>query len=971
MMRTTLRRGWVAALALALACCLALPLAAQTDVTSSRISGTVTDTSGAKLPGVTVEAKNTETGLVRSELTDANGFFNILNLPTGTYDVSATLDGFATATASSVRLLVGTAPSVNFSLPQAKVSESIVVTAEQRPVVEVTNTSASTTIQAEQIKNLPVSGRNYANLVYATPETRADSERGNISISGQRGINTNVTVDGVDYNDPFFGGTVGAAEGRAPLSLSQETIKEFSVITNGASAEFGRSSGGFVNVITKSGTNAYRGSVFYYDQPKSLTSDFADGRKASDQKKQQYGLSFGGPIIKDKLFFFASYDKQKQDLTVPIATSVLDPTVFAKYPVLASPADYIQGTNGSVLFGRVDWQMSESQHFLLRLNNPKYDGPNGTSNSTTRSASYNGVEGMNSHAWVGSWSSIWGSNFLNDLNLNYVKEDTPRADKGLNLTDITINNPRINYGEVSFLPIVSTTKRKAFGDTFTFTKGDHVAKFGAEYNDTSIDQIFKGNWRGVYVFNTKDDLLAGKWAQYRQFGGLGGLTSDQAGQAAFGQKETAAFVQDQWFVTPQLTVQAGLRWEKLDNPNDPILNQNDRNANGSFNLTGHVPDSNNQLSPRIGISWSPDAKTAVRLSAGRYWARTPGILLAQLYTSNGLKGTQYTINAKTTGGVVTGAPTDPLSPGWGANFNPQGVEPINFTKIPTPTQLGVFALDPNFKNQYTDRITIGGEREILPLMSVALDYTYARGHNVQRLTDINLQYDGTVSSVNGLPVYSGTRPDPFYGRITTGKSDGRSLYNALTGTLVRRYANHWSLYGAVTYSKDKDNDSNERNFSGIQAEDVNNLDLNYGYSNRDQRWKSVLNGVWDTPWWGIGISGVFRYATGSPYNVTVGTDLNKDGFFNDRPTINGQHIARNSERQPDFYSLDLRLSKGFDIGPGDLKLFVECFNCSNAANRSTSNTVWGSGQTPSASFGKLNLVTNQPRTLQLALRYDF
>jgi hypothetical protein len=176
----------------------------------------------------------------------------------------------------------------------------------------------------------------------------------------------------------------------------------------------------------------------------------------------------------------------------------------------------------------------------------------------------------------------------------------------------------------------------------------------------------------------------------------------------------------------------------------------------------------------------------------------------------------------------------------------------------------------------------------------------------------------------------------------------------------------------VTYSKDKDSDSNERNFSGIQAEDFNNLDLNYGYSNRDQRWKGILNGLWDTPWWGLGLAGTFRYSTGSAYNATIGTDVNNDGVREtDRPTVGGQHFERNSFRQPDFWTLDMRLSKSFNIGPGDLSLFAECFNCTDHANRVTNRTVWGTGQTPAAGFGALNSWINPPRTFQLALRYDF
>jgi hypothetical protein len=424
-------------------------------------------------------------------------------------------------------------------------------------------------------------------------------------------------------------------------------------------------------------------------------------------------------------------------------------------------------------------------------------------------------------------------------------------------------------------------------------------------------------------------------------------------------------------------VTAGVRWENLDNPNAAVLNQNDVNANGSFKLNGKIPDSNNNISPRVSLSWAPDEKTAVRGSVGRFWSRTPAILFAQLLTANGVRATQLIINSQQSGGVVTGPPTDPLSPGWGSAFNPVGVAPIDFSRITTIAKPGVFAIDPNFDNPYTDRVTIGAEREVFARTSLALDFTYAETKQLERLTDINRVYSGTTAP-NGLPSYSSTLPNPYYARITTLLSDAKSKYVGVTATLNRRFADSFSLYAAVTYSKDKDNDSNERNFSGIQPEDFQNLDLNYGYSNRDQRWKGVVNGIWQSPWWGIGMSGSFRYSTGSPYTGIAGRDVNNDGNNTDRPTVDGVHFDRNSFRQPDFYELNLRLSKGFKIWEGNLQLFAECFNCSNAANRfvTSANQTYGAnpslGVNPTVNprFGVEDGV-GTPRTVQLGIRYDF
>src|SRR5437867_4915788 len=675
---------------------------AQTDVTTSRITGTVTAAAdGGALPGANVEVKNQDTGLLIVAVSDRDGFYRALNLPTGSYTLTATLDGFHPASPENVRLLLGVPRTVNFNLQPSTVSEAVTVRGTV-PEVEITNTAASTTISTEEIKQLPISGRDFKNLVLLTPQVRIESERGTLSISGERGINTSIMIDGVDYNNAVFGGQVGGAEGRAPLSISQESIKEFTVITNGASVEFGRTGGGVVNVITKSGTNSFHGSGFYYNQPKGLIADFADvtvngvttkGKKPADQKKEQFGASLGGPIMRDRLFFFGSFDDQKKSITVPINASVLDPDIFAKYPQLVSPDTYAQTQDGWVGFGRLDYQAGSAHRFMVRANVNDYKGVNGTSDSQTRTASYNGIEGLRTYAYVGNYSGQFTPSLLNDLNLNYVKEDTPRKDKGLNLPEIQLGVNR--YGEVSFLPIVTTTHKKAVADTVTYLVREHVVKLGGEYNYNDLTQIFKGNWRGVFIFNNKADLLAGRWFQYRQFGGLGGRTSDEGGMASLHQKELAFFAQDQWFVTPKLTVTAGVRWEKLDNPDEPILNPFDQNPNGSFRLTGKIPDENKAWSPRLGLSYAIDNKSVVRFTAGRFWSRTPLLLWVQPFTSNGIQATQYTVTAQQSGGAVTGPPTDPLSPAWGSAWSPVGVERINFQAVPNPVRPGVFWVDPH------------------------------------------------------------------------------------------------------------------------------------------------------------------------------------------------------------------------------------------------------------------------------------
>jgi Carboxypeptidase regulatory-like domain len=340
----------------------AVPLLAQVDVTTGRISGQVVDETGAALPGASVEAKNKDTGLALVAVSDSRGVYRIVSVPVGTYAVTASLQGFGKQTDARVVITLGSAPTVDFKLRLSSKAESVTVTATEA-VIETTQTSSQTTIDNNAIRSLPINGRNFTDFVLLAPNAQRETQRGNIAIGGQRGINTSVTLDGVDYNDAFFGGSSGdgSAEGRAPFTVSQESVREFQVIQNGASVEFGRSGGGFVNVVTKSGSNDFHGSAFYYNRPQATTAKFANGTDPRDQKTQQFGASIGGPILKDRLFFFGAWDQQIQSTTVPITSAlVTDPDIAARYPKLGqTDPSYIQEQNGKVFFGRLDFQLTD------------------------------------------------------------------------------------------------------------------------------------------------------------------------------------------------------------------------------------------------------------------------------------------------------------------------------------------------------------------------------------------------------------------------------------------------------------------------------------------------------------------------------------------------------------------------------------------------------------------------------------
>jgi hypothetical protein len=431
-----------------------------------------------------------------------------------------------------------------------------------------------------------------------------------------------------------------------------------------------------------------------------------------------------------------------------------------------------------------------------------------------------------------------------------------------------------------------------------------------------------------------------------------------------------------------------VRYEYQDNPDEPVLDARKvlDPARGLVEPDARIPDATNQLSPRLSLAWSPSPKTVVRLSGGRYYSRFPAILTAQLYTSNGIVGTQYTI----TGVGATGPAPGSAAPGWGARWDPTRVQQLG--SLPAGTTLaapGVFVIDPDFENSHTDQATLGGEQELLGV-SLGLEGIYAKSYDLQRMGDLNLVASSNPSVdcpglAPGVGCYgrfvagrrTPTRANPNYGRVSVYTSDARSEFWSVTFRVRKNFANGLRFFGSVTRASDRDTDSNERNFSGIFLEDVNAPEVNWGYSDRDQEWKVLGNLSYDFRITRAvdGFAGaVFSWSTGRPWTAIANADLNNDGVSStDRPTVDGAHFGRNTYRQPDGTTLDLRVGIAFGLGPGRLSVFGECFNCTDAANRFVPSTgqTWGTGGTPPSSFAVASGVTSQPRAFQAALRYDF
>lgn len=652
---------------------------AQSQASTGQITGIVTDPNGAVVPNATVTITNKGTNQEQTATTSDNGVYRFVLLQPSTYTVKASSTGFAEQTLD-VEVQVGRTVDANFTLGAAGATAEVTVTAES---IQTTTSNSDAVLNDTAIQNLPINGRRFQDFVTLTPTAQVDPSRGQISLSGQRGINTNVNVDGVDFNQPFFGGIRGGERSNSAFTIPQESIREFQVVAAGYSAEFGRSSGGIVNAVTKSGTNNLRGSAFYLIRPRQFArpNEFADalqeqrlsqivinGQTGVDATlaptQHQFGGSIGGPIIKDKLFYFGSYEQQRfraprQILYAPLVgftPNAAQQQVFDYYRGQEVP--FTQTNDAYAGLGKVDWQINDANRANVRFNYSRNRALNGVSTGetsfdpiTNRALNTNGTEKNRNIATVGQLISNFGANAINELRLQFAREDRPRIANELAPNVFTGIG---EFGTRNFLPTTQYDTRYQIADSLTYIAGNHILKFGGEYSRIFAEQVFGFGQTGEYVLTGQTPantltLLSNNRATTGFPNFLGRFDIPQAVyrqqignlQASIKVQELAFFAQDSWTVTsaPRLTINYGVRFETQFNPSPDASNTDLVNLvkNARFPLLGgrgidptQIPDSGLQIGPRVGFAYDPvgDGKTVVRGYAGLYYARTPLLLFA-------------------------------------------------------------------------------------------------------------------------------------------------------------------------------------------------------------------------------------------------------------------------------------------------------------------------------------------------------
>lgn len=960
---------------LAAAVLLQAPALAQNRATTAEITGLIEDATGGVLPGVAVTVTNRDDGLVRTGVSGGAGVYDVALLPPGVYDVEAVLDGFGPGTIDGVTLTVGARRTIHFTLSPAGVAEEITVTAATSAVETTTDTS-DVTVDSEAISNLPINGRRFHDFVALTPTAQVDPQRGQISLAGQRGINGNVSIDGADYNQPFFGGIRGGERSRFAFTIPQEAIREFRVVKAGYSPEFGRSTGGLVNAITKSGTNTASGSAFYLLRPEQLAARNAFGQEAAPTQ-HQFGGSMGGPIAPSRAFWFAAYEQQEFRAPREVRFARLGgftPTAasregFDHYKGHETPFEVTNDARAWLV--RVDVNLARASRVNVRYNGSTNRALNadGVGNvitpHTSRSLQTNGTEEDSTQTVVGQYTSAPSSDLLFELRGQYSREDRPRfANAAAPLVDLALGE----FGTRSFRPTTQFDWRAQAGGNVTWLAGGHAVKAGFDYNHVFIDQQFGFFQNGGYLVFGSDpeatlDVIGVGGAVPNRFDSRAAIYLQQIGnlRAAFATDEVGLFVQDEWRVAPTLTVNFGLRWDGQFNPAPPadnrVLLDQLRGAALPLGRTvdpAAIPNSAGQFGPRVGFAWDPAgaARTVVRGFAGIYYARTPLLLLAG--PMNNFRVPPGDLTVALPFRPPPGSPHDTVYDQMrliGIDLNQRSLGDLPTLTADQLTAIAaalgvesnpyaggrVTLVGEEFRNPMARQFGGGVQHELRPGWSAGADVLVVDTVHLHRNRDFNVPLptvrpdDPAQRSFFGLR--SGTaRPVPGLDSVTVRESTASALYRALTvSSEVRRGWGQLSAYYVL--SKSESNDDNERSAVAVQYENAYDLRPEYGPSLLDRRHQFRANGVVTLPA-AVDVATSLYVLSGAPFDARTGTDSNEDRGGVDRPyAAPGVPFGRNAFRDRPLADVNLRVQKRFSLGGSRQALVsLELFNLFNLDN---------------------------------------
>ncbi|HEX4164685.1 MAG TPA: carboxypeptidase regulatory-like domain-containing protein [Bryobacteraceae bacterium] len=964
-------------------------LLAQTSGGVGAISGVVTDSSGALVTGAKVVVENKSIGVRRELTTTGGGVFNASALePHSGYSVMITAPGFAAFEDRDITLHVGE----NVSLP-AKLTVQSAATAveveDQAPVVDNIKTDVSQTIDQTQINNNPINGRRVDQFVLLTPGVVPDGTFGDVSFRGVPGGNA-FLIDGNDTTDQYYNENAGRT--RIATQISQDAVQEFQVLTDSYSAEYGNAMGGVVNTVTRSGTNDFHASGFWFFRNRTLNARDPFASVNPPEVRNQLGGDLSGPIIKNKVFFFVNTEEQLRDF--PLVSSIINPSVISAASgtprwvgcgtgAHPASAQQCQGINKllpsffatlprtadeQTAFGKIDWHLNDKNTVSFDFNYVHFNSPNGiqTGAVVTSGGAFNsnGNDDVNVRNGRADWVFVPSGSVVNEARFGWFK------DRQADSVNNSVINPNIGtislsvagqaIGFANYLPRIDPSENRFEGaDNLSYTVGKHNFKFGVDFMSTEDYYNELNNGNGSYSFSNANAFAL----DY----GLGGTDYSTFSQT-FGNRVIdttlpmiGVYAQDQYRVNPNLTLYYGLRYEKNWIPQPPA-----QYVNSSYPETGRIAQDNLDFAPRVGFAYSMNQnRTVVRGGYGIYFSRYDTALIQTLFSANNNYTQSISLSPASSipGVTYPSFPTILLS---AAGLSTSGAGTIEFAR-------------PGLRTPYTEQADFGIQQQLDKDTSVTASYMWSRGAQFFSVRDANYPtvsnvYDtysilkaqgGTQIGTFTIPVYTfAQRFNKSYTHVYEVDNGGNNYYGGLSVQVQRRMSHGFFASLAYTWSHDIDTNlggiSNNEFFSSSSPTIFNgNYNGIRSTSSLDQRHRLVINWVWapvfshGTSLWdrlalnGWSLSTITTIATPLPYTETINVLSNPSGIANTGylSGFNGTSavpwLGINTGRLPnDTTRLDARLSKTLLFGERfRATLLFECFNVTNTVTYTGANTT--------------------------------
>lgn len=947
---------------------------AQDSATTATITGAVHDAAGAAVPGATVSLRNLSTNQTRHLMSEADGNYRASALAVGDYEVKAQASGFAPYFNPKVTLPLGRSITLDILLSAGDVNAQVTVT-DAPPALDGTQTAVTTSIDPERIEELPVNSRNYLEFTLLAPGVAPSNQQNSggskagsgspladsgFTFGGLRPRSNSISIDGLDNTDE----TTGAAR----VALSPEIIREFQIVNNGLSAEFGGAAGGAINVVTRVGQNEFHGDAFTFFQNEwfNAREPYSDPPPASRLRfrRVQPGVALGGPLKRDKLFFYAAAEQEHlsaEDESEINRTararinSLLNSGLAPRLSVRSLTAGRFRiGTDETETAAKLTYVASQRHTLNFRFAftnlNERGDGFNTDvlSDQSARGSAY-----TKDFQLTVSAISVLSPTLINDVRFQVSpRRAVTRAGDAVGPEVEIVGIAR--FGRPFDADTMRHETREQFVDNVSLSRSRSDWKTGVTVNHVSLKSELRDGFGALYVFRTLDDFAAGRPAIWRQAFG--------SPATQFGVTSLGAFLQNQWRVAPRLTLNLGARYDVEKLPS-------------AFHTKS------NNFSPRLGLAWSPSKAWVLRAGLGLYYDRLPLAFLNRAIQKNGVQAFDQIATDADAAGVFA-------ANGGGRAVTPMaGIAP------------SIFRADPKFDTPYSAQANLGVEHLLSKNTTFRVDFLFTRGIHLPRTRNINLLPPVTLTTFNaaalgfldpkpqqlGRLVFGPGRVDRRFDAIYQLEDSASSTYNGMTLALNKRLSNEFELLASYTLSRTRDDASD------FDEQPQNPFDLRSerALSRQDVRHRFVLSSLFDLPFGDeeekgagserdiligkilghIEVAPIVTLSSGRPVNALTGADeeYSRAFPFASRPL----GFARNSMRTTSFVNFDLRVLKYFPMGGRRrLDLVVEAFNLFNHPNVLSLSSSFGSGAVPLATFGMPTSFA-APRQVRFSIDFEF